>query len=446
MQIASSAPRMSPLSVIEPTCGTGAFILAALSAHPGLERIIGLEINPDHIAAARRTFVDPRIELVQTDIFTADLGAILDTLPDPVLAIGNPPWVTAAQLGRLHSANTPARSRRPGLSGLEAMTGRGNFDVSEWIVETLVEHLAGRDAMVRFVLKTSAARRIIEHCLHTSTPVRDCTIHCIDASAHFDAAVDACVLTLRTGAPAADDSCQVFDELASRNPSRRWAMRGGRLVADAIRYDATAHLAGPRTKLWRSGIKHDCARVMVLTPRGDHHVNGLGEVVNIEPDHLYPLINATQVARGRPPTRRIIVTQTSTGQDTAHLRSTPRTWRYLSDHAGLFSARKSRIYRNRPRFCIFGVGPYTFAQYKVAVSALHAVPIFRVLAPVDGRPVVPDDTVAFIGCDTEARARDLASRFGSPAALDFYSSQVFEGTKRPITISLLGRLDPEKLG
>ena len=48
----------------------------------------------------------------------------------------------------------------------------------------------------------------------------------------------------------------------------------------------------------------------------------------------------------------------------------PNTFRiiYLATKK-LFERRKSIIYKNKPRFSIFGIGDYAFAKYKVGISA-----------------------------------------------------------------------------
>ena len=60
--------------------------------------------------------------------------------------------------------------------------------------------------------------------------------------------------------------------------------------------------------------------------------------------------------------------------------SAPRLWSYLQAHAGSFTNRKSSIYRGQPPFALFGIGPYSFAPFKVAIGGLQqdtAVPCAR---------------------------------------------------------------------
>ena len=107
--------------------------------------------------------------------------------------------------------------------------------------------------------------------------------------------------------------------------------------------------------------------------------------------------------------------------------------------------RASSIYRKRPAFSIFGVGDYSFAPWKVAISGFYKRLKFLVVGPFRGKPVVLDDTSYFLPCQTNGEALYLASLLNSSAARSFYSAFVFWDSKRPITAELLRRLDLRRL-
>ena len=90
---------------------------------------------------------------------------------------------------------------------------------------------------------------------------------------------------------------------------------------------------------------------------------------------------------------------------------------------------------------MFGVGPYSFAPFKVAISGLHKAPAFRAVRPRDGRPVMLDDTCYFLPCSSAAEAAALSALCNDPIALAFLGSASFPEAKRPITKALLQRLD-----
>lgn len=101
--------------------------------------------------------------------------------------------------------------------------------------------------------------------------------------------------------------------------------------------------------------------------------------------------------------------------------------------------------KNRPRFSVFGVGPYSFAPWKVATSGFYKRLDFRCIGPVEGRPVVLDDTCYFLPCWNESDATALADLLNSHAARAFFRSFIFWDSKRPITAQLLASLDLRKL-
>ncbi len=92
-------------------------------------------------------------------------------------------------------------------------------------------------------------------------------------------------------------------------------------------------------------------------------------------------------------------------------------------------------------FALFGIGDYSFAPWKVAVSGLHRSARFSVIGPVAGKPVFFDDASYFLPFEEEAEARIVASLLNSPACQEFLSSLIFTDSKRPITVELLQRLN-----
>ena len=139
--------------------------------------------------------------------------------------------------------------------------------------------------------------------------------------------------------------------------------------------------------------------------------------------------------------RLVVVTQRRTGEDTAGLAAAaPRLWAYLNAHAARLDSRRSAVYRGRPRFCLFGVGPYAFALHKVAVSGLHPEPRFVALGPEGGMPVLLDDASYFLPFDSAEAAEHAARVLNGAPALAFLASRSHVGAKRPVTKALLDAL------
>ena len=427
-------------SVLEPTCGKGTFLRAAANKLPGVP-LIGYDISEEHIAVARGS-LPPITRLLVADFFGVGWDAVLRELPEPLLLVGNPPWVTNAVLGGIEAANLPRKANFKNLPGLDAITGKSNFDISEWMILRLLEAASGREFVLAMLCKASVARRVMEHTVargwHLPGQVRT-----IDARVHFGAAVDAVLLIIvslgKSCSGYEDVRWQVFDSLNARAPSRHMGVVDGRAVGDLEGYLATRELGGKCEIEWRSGIKHDCARVMELDSSGGRFVNGFGDDVEIEPEYVYPLLKGSDLANGRTdPRRAVVVTQRQLGADTAIIRvQAPRTWDYLMRYQSQLDSRKSSIYKNQPRFAMFGIGDYSFAPYKVAICGLYKRLGFTVVEPIRNRPVMLDDTCYFLPCESLEQAREIAGVLSGEMAKSFFEARVFWDAKRPISKALL---------
>jgi len=173
----------------------------------------------------------------------------------------------------------------------------------------------------------------------------------------------------------------------------------------------------------------------------------LGEIVDIEDDYLFPLLKSSDIANGRlSATRQVILTQKALGEDTTHIRErAPKTWAYLNEHKFHFDARKSSIYKNQPPFAMFGVGPYTLAPWKVAISGMYKRLEFALLGPSNGRPILLDDTCYFAPFSSEKVAKAALDALRLPIVRDYFEARVFWDAKRPINKSLLQSLNLQAL-
>ena len=432
---------VSPAAIVEPTCGTGAFLRAATAAFTECSEILGFDVNPQHVKAAASV---EKAEVRAVNFFEKDWKRTLDALPNPILVIGNPPWVTNSTVGTLGGANLPVKSNSHNLNGFDAITGKSNFDISEWMILHLLKCLSGRDSVLAMLCKTAVARKVLRYAWSRGLQLAKAETYRVDASRHFGAAVDACLLVCFRGAKSKSRECAVYSDLEAKDKYSAFGLRHGRLVADLDAADRYGHLCGSSPLRWRSGVKHDCAQVMEMRAAGRGRFrNGLGETPALETMYLYPALKSSELFRPHPtPSRYMLVTQRSIGEDTRRIeRKAPRTWNYLRSHADALDRRASSIYRNRPRFSVFGVGPYTFSPWKVAISGLCKKLAFRRIGPVDGKPVVFDDTCYFLSCRNEKDAGLLAGLLDSEAAEGFFRSFVFWDSKRPITAQILGDLD-----
>jgi hypothetical protein len=137
-----------------------------------------------------------------------------------------------------------------------------------------------------------------------------------------------------------------------------------------------------------------------------------------------------------------LVSQRFIGEETEYIQKlAPKTGNYLEPHSGYLDSRKSKIYKKSSRFSIFGVGPYTFAPWKIAICGFYKKLDFRLVGKINGKATVFDDTVYFLSFEDEQVADRTLTLLNSLPAIEFYSSLIFWDEKRPIKASILNCLN-----
>jgi len=476
---------INPQSVIEPTCGQGAFLLAAADLFTESHQFIGVDVNKSYLDALQKIIITQAvtspIKTICASFFEIDWSKLLADLPEPILIIGNPPWVTSAELGKQQGANLPVKSNFQKRKGLDALTGKSNFDISEWMLIQHLEWLKRRTGIIAMLCKTAVARKVLVYAWKHDLPIQESRLYKIDSLKHFHAAVDACLFVLEIGdiIPSekvqirfvgnfhADDvgfrsstqstnltyspskTCHCFENLSDQKPLNTIAYYDGRVIADVETYQQLQHLSGiDKNYIWRSGLKHDCAKIMELVKNSQGYQNGYGVTVSLEDTYLYPLLKSSDIGNGHVVNCRkyLLVTQRYIGEETSYIQNNaPKTWDYLQDNAEALFNRKSSVYKKRPPFAIFGVGSYTFYPWKIAISGFYKKLDFKLVRPISGKPVVFDDTVYFLSFWFEQEAQFITELLNSKVANLFLESMIFWSDKRPITIDVLKRLNLQAL-
>lgn len=437
-------------TIIEPTCGVGTFLEAAAERFGKSPKYWGFDINGGYVETARAVLAQAGLleaSIEHRDFYTIDWEEFLSEKAEPLLIVGNPPWITSAGMGVIGGNNLPAKSNLHRHSGLDAKTGKANFDISEWMLVRLLRALKERQAIIAVLCKTATARKVLRHAWLHGLGVGHSSLHLIDAPAEFSASVDACLLCVRTGTAKREFTATIYRSLSFDEPLRTFGLSAGELISDVDSYQELRELDGREHRKWRSGVKHDAAQVMEFTRSNGSFVNGLGEACELENEYMFPLLKSSDLANDRlQPTRFVLLPQRKIGDPTEEIRHrAPKTWQYLMDHADQLDNRGSSVYRGRARFSIFGVGDYSFSPAKVAVSGLYKNARFCALGSAGGKPIVVDDTCYFIPCTSQHEARFFAELLNSRTAQRFLSALVFTDAKRPLTVDILKRVDLRKL-
>lgn len=438
--------------VLEPTCGTGNFVFALLDQPEPPAEIHAIEVQHGYVQQVLEKlprYTATRVIVQETNLFDIDLQSQLAwETTGALLVIGNPPWVTNAHLGRLGSQNLPQKVNLKRLKGIHARTGDANFDIAESIWLKLITELSVYTPTIALLCKISVARNVLQYAYDFGLPISQASIRKCNAKRWFGASVDACLFCLKVGQANVHYKAELYADIDANEPISSLGVVNGRLTGDVRRYHACANIDGECSLDWRQGIKHDAASVMELSCDPDGYLtNKAGQRVQVEPEYIYPLMKGTDVFKGLAPHRSVIVTQRSLGEDTARLQQVaPKLWAYLEANSNVLNNRKSSIYTNRPRFSLFGVGPYAFAPYKVVVSGLHKTPVFRLIsANSDQRPVMLDDTCYFLPLQEVTMAALLVFVLNHEHCINFLTSTMFADAKRPITKKLLQRIQLDAL-
>lgn len=167
---------ISPEIVIEPTCGTGNFIVATLSCFKSIKKLFGIEIYKPYVWETKFSIVDfylsnpgnpkPEITIIHSSIFDFNFTGISKQFSNKsLLIIGNPPWVTNSQLGCLNSSNLPPKSNFKNQNGLDSITGKGNFDIAESIILMIFDTFQNHNAHLLHLFITSKTISIDIQCV-----------------------------------------------------------------------------------------------------------------------------------------------------------------------------------------------------------------------------------------------------------------------------------------
>jgi hypothetical protein len=448
---------VNPKVIIEPTCGKGNFILAALQIFEDIEDVYGIEIYKPYIDELEKGLQQyyiansnkskPTIHLYNQSIFKFDFDEIENDLRDrEILVLGNLPWVTNSKLGTIGSDNLPTKTNFKNLGGLDAMTGKSNFDIAESICYQLINFLIGKKAHISLLLKNSVVKNILFRQEKFPISISNIQQYNIDAKREFGASVAACLFYCLVDEKYS--KCCGIKDFYTRDKLQKYGWVNEKFVSDVESYKDNLFIDGESQLEWRSGIKHDCSKVMELTFDGSKYVNGYGEMVDIEEDLVYPLLKSSDIKEEiiSSTKKYVIVTQQSPSDDTRFIRfKYPKTYSYLLSHSKELDNRASRVYKRRPRFCMFGIGEYSFKPYKIAVSGLYKKINFSIITPINNKSVMVDDTCYILGFDTLEEAKMIQELLNTKQVQEFIKSIVFTDAKRVVNKELLMRIDLLKL-
>lgn len=443
-----------PKVVIEPTCGKGNFIIASLKNFKSIKTIFGVEIYKPYVWETKFNIINfylenpksnkPEISILHCNVFDFDFNKIAKQFYlEEILIIGNPPWVTNSMLGSLNSMNLPRKNNFKNHSGLDAMTGKGNFDIAEFITMSLIETFQNSNGNLLLLVKNSVVKNIVFDQNKRNFKIGTIEKHSIDCKKEFNVSVEASLFYCKLNS-VPEFNCKEFNFYENQNYVQNFGWLENKFVSNIDTYNDTKEIDGESPFVWRQGLKHDCSSIMELDKVNGHYVNGLNEEIKLESDLVYGILKSSDLKNTviNQTRKYTIVTQKKVGQDTKYIKSEfPKTYGYLIDHLSNFDARKSSIYNNKPSFSIFGIGDYSFKPYKVAISGLYKTFHFTLVLPQNEKPVMLDDTCYLIGFEKIEFAVYSLILLNSKTAMQFLKSITFADAKRTFTKDVLMRIN-----
>ncbi len=447
----------TPEIIIEPTCGKGNFIISSLKIFNNIKNIYGVEIYKPYVWETKFGILDyflnnkssnlPEVDIYHYNVFDFDFNKIAEKYKEHnILIIGNPPWVTNSKLSSLGSDNLPLKSNFKKHNGLDAITGKGNFDIGEYISIKLLSIFSKLNGNFAFLVKNSVVKNILLEQNRTKLPISTIKQFNIDAKKEFGVSVNACLFSCSFS----NKSEMIIDEydFYTKKLIREYGWVNNKFVANIELYLQSQNIDGKFPFVWRQGVKHDAAKIMELESVNGHYLNNNSETVEIEKALVYALLKSsdlkgTVIDKSRKYT---IITQKKVGQDTNYIKGLyPKTYSYLFKNIEYFKKRKSSIYKGKPIFSIFGIGDYSFKPFKVAIAGMYKTTTFSLVKPINDKPVMLDDTCYFIGFDTLVEAAITRALLNKAITQNFIQSIAFKDAKRMITKDLLMRIDLNKI-
>ncbi len=452
-----STKGISPKLVIEPTCGKGNFIIASLNNFKEIQTIIGIEIYKPYVWETKFNILDffllnsdsnkPEIKIIHSSVFDFDFQEISKQFQsEDLLVIGNPPWVTNSKLGSLNSTNQPKKNNFKNQNGLDAITGKGNFDIAEYITIMLLDAFQTHNGFLSLLVKNSVVKNIVFEQKIKKYQIKEIEKYCIDSKKEFNVSVEASLLYCKLNSKPTFE-CKEFD-FYSVESKLKFGWLNSKFVSNIDNYLETSQVDNICPFVWRQGIKHDCTAIMELERVNSHFVNNLSQDIRIEEDLVFGFLKSSDLKNIviEKTRKHTIVTQKKVGQETNYIKELyPQTYEYLNNNLNRFMDRKSSIYNGKPKFSIFGIGDYSFKPYKVAISGLYKTYHFTLVLPQNKKPVMLDDTCYFIGFEKIEYAVYSIILLNSKITEEFLRSITFPDAKRVFTKDLLMRLDLLKL-
>ncbi len=456
---------------LDPGCGSGIFLSTCVNKkREALEddlspetlvdvitdTVFGVDLNPVAVKSAKLSYLLSLLPILEEDsvdrlelpVFLADSLRLTrddqiqfgDEVHDLSIdhLVGNPPWITWGNLSeQVKDAWRAKYVKQLDLlphHGVEARLGHANDDISVPFIWVCIYHYLDEDGDASFVLKRDIMKGPAGRLLRTqrvnSRPTAVRHVHDFNRLRPFgdDVGVHSAIYTLN-----ADSKPKFPISVDSWKKSRGKpsfttvdAMRDtleheetGMIPVDEddqssswIREDAENRALGECEHDIRHGVKDDATDVYSIDR------SQLGE---LEPDFVYPYIKSRHVVKyglfGHT-LHLVPIKKANEDNETELQNNCPKTYQYLESNRQALEDRSSSWLDEGTFYNVFGLGEYTWSDYKIVWCRLGFKPHFAVISTVEDedlgeKMVVPGDHFMFISTDNEYEAHFLCGLLNS---------------------------------
>lgn len=444
--------------ICDPACGFGIFLEETIKSLPKANRngsgdgaldppVVGIDLNPIAARGSKLVYANAiagcydleSVDEVHLPVYCGDSLGIIEHHPAPDgdfdLLVGNPPWVTWGNLDDEFKQRFIDRHvDRLGLNprgGAEARMGHSNDDFSVPFILVAIDRYLNRDGEARFLLKRDliqqASGNLLRRLSSGSRPLSVKHIHDFPDSDPFDGVgSDTAVFAFRADREntfpitrthwsprnnsATFESIEALEDTFESSESP--LIEVGETQSFWLPKDESRPALGTCEHDIRHGIKDDAQSVYSVTPE---------EIEGLDDELVYPYINSRHVSQFGITDHeyRVVPVREAGEQNNEVLQNRyPATYEYLLEHREELEERSSSWFDDGEFYDVFGVGDYTWSDYKVVWCRLGFKPQFAVVDsvadPVLGeKQVIPGDHFLFIPTDTRDEAHFLCALLNS---------------------------------
>jgi len=456
---------------LDPGCGSGIFLATCIDAkRDALKKevdpeelvdvitntVYGIDLNPVAVKSAKLSYLlsllpileEAEVDNLELPVFLTDSlkltrgddiqfrGKALNLNVDHL--VGNPPWITWGNLSE--SVREAWREKYVNQldllphRGVETRLGHVNDDISVPFIWVCIHHYLDEGGDASFVLKRDITKGPAGRLLRTqqvnSRPVAVRHIHDFNRLRPFgdDVGVHSAIYTLdadtesefpvqvdswkKTSNKPSFYSVEKMRETLEHEETRMIPVEEENPSSSWVREDAENRALGECEHDIRHGVKDDAKDVYSIDR---------SQLNELEHDYIYPYIKSKHVVKyglfGHS-LHLVPLKKANEDNETELKNNSPKTYEYLKSNKKVLEDRSSTWLDKGPFYNLFGLGEYTWSDYKVVWCRLGFKPHFAVISTVDDedlgeKMVVPGDHFMFISTDDKYEAHFLCSLLNS---------------------------------